>query len=124
MLSSIGISKVRFTKEGNDHVVEFIAKIQKNESSRKVRINVPYTPELEDKNLDVEKQTNILFRVLFYHLKSKFVAIYNGLKEFEEEFLPDLVVLVEGKEVRMGDIIAPQYRQQLKKNKIPVLKLN
>lgn len=121
MLEQLGIENIRVTQQGNDYRIEFLVRLRHDESPRKVRIDVPFTPELEDKTIDITRKKNILFRVLYWHLKDKFVAVYNGLKEFEEEFLADLVIVHNGKEQRLGDVIVPKYKQQLKKGKVAVL---
>ena len=123
MLNDIGIHDIRITNENDDYSLEFMVKLKHNEFARKVRINIPFTTELRDTIRKKEQRKRVLFRILFYHLKDKFVAISNGLKEFEEEFLSDLVVIADGKERRLGDIIVPQYKHQLKTNKIAILNI-
>lgn len=117
MLEELGISQIRITRNGRDYTVEFIVNLYKGESPRKVRINVP-VGDVPEKNK--EQQKNALFRVLFYNMKNRFVSVQNGLREFEEEFLSDLVVVVDGEEKRVGDIIAPRYKEMLKANQAPV----
>jgi hypothetical protein len=124
MLKEIGIQEVRIVQEGNDYVLDFMAKMRKNEAPRMVRINIPYTPELTETLKQKQHKKNVLFRVLFYHLKDKFVAINRGLKEFEEEFLADLVVQEGGQLKRLGDIIVPKYKKMLKDGDVAVFKIN
>ena len=121
MLNELGITDIRFTQSGNDHQVEFMVRMQFNEFPRKVRINIP-VDEMIKKNK--EQTSNFLFRVLYHHLKEKFVAIKSGLKEFEEEFLADIVIMHEGKEMRLGDVLTPRIKNQLKNSPITVLSLN
>lgn len=116
MLEELGISQVRITRLGSNYMVEFVVNMYKNEAPRKVRINVPIDGDYGDN----ERQKNSIFRVLYYNLKNRFVSVQNGLKEFEEEFLADLVVMVDGEEKRVGDIIAPRYKEMLKANQAPV----
>ena len=124
MLEEIGITKIRISKVGNDYQLEFIAKLRHNEASRMVRINIPYTPELEDTEKQKQHKQDVLFRVLFYHLKDKFVALNRGLKEFAEEFLADLVVEVGGKQQRLGDVLVPKYKEMLKAGNMAIFKIN
>lgn len=124
MLKEIGIVDVRITQEGNDYVLDFLAKLRRNEAPRMIRINIPYTPELSETIKQKQQKKNVLFRVLFYHLKDKFVAINRGLKEFEEEFLADLVVEENGQLKRLGDILVPKYKKMLKEGEVAVFKIN
>lgn len=123
MLESIGIDKIRLTQEGNDFSLEFLVQLRRNEAKRKIKINVPYTPELEDTQKTKEQKKNVLFRVLYHHLKSRFVAVNRGLREFEEEFLPDLVIVHNGEEARLGDVLVPRYKKMLKNDKVAVFKI-
>lgn len=121
MLAELGITDIRVTKIGSDYTFEFLVKLRHDESARKVRIQLPFNTELGEKQKSRERRENALFRVLYYHLKDKFVAVQNGLKEFEEEFLADLVVVSGGKEMRLGEILVPKYKAQLKNKKVAVL---
>jgi hypothetical protein len=48
------------------------------------------------------------FRLLFYYLKAKLEQVTYGLREFEEEFLADTVVLTPGGEAqRVADFVLP-----------------
>lgn len=123
MLNDIGITDVRVTQIGQDYQFEFYVKLRHDEAPRKVRIELPILTELGEKPRSFAKRKNVLFRVLYYHLKDKFVAISNGIKEFEEEFLADLVIVADGKEQRLGDIIVPQYKHQLKKGSVAILNI-
>jgi len=123
MMSDIGILKVRIEEEGEDFVLEFMARLRHNEAERMVRINIPHTPELEDTIRQAQNKKNVIFRVLFYHLKDKFIAINRGLKEFEEEFLADLVVEENGEMKRLGDILVPKYKNMLRQGNKAVFKI-
>lgn len=123
MLQEIGITNIRVTQQGTDYTFEFLAKLQRGDAPRKVRINIPLVPELGEKERKLQRRKDAMFRILYYHLKDKFVAVSNGVKEFEEEFLADLVVVANGKEVRLGDMIVPQYKKQLKDSKIAILSI-
>ena len=123
MMKQIGIKDVRITQVGNDFMLEFVAQLRHDEAPRMVRINVPYTPELDDTLKQQQQKKDVLFRVLFYHLKDKFIAINRGLKVFEEEFLSDLVVEQNGKQVRLGDLLVPKYKKMLKESNIAVFKI-
>jgi hypothetical protein len=123
MLKEIGITEVRFFREGNDYSVEFMARLRRDEFPRTVKINIPYTPDLDKTEKQKEQQKKTLFRVLFYHLKDKFIAINRGLKEFEEEFLADLVVEVDGERKRLGEVLVPKYKKMLKAREVAVFKI-
>jgi len=123
MLNQIGITDIRFTKEGSDYMIEFIVKMRNDEYPRKVRMNVPFNSELGESIRRTEQRKNQIFRVLYWHLRDKFIAVQNGLKEFEEEFLSDLVVVSHGKEVRLGDMLVPRYKEMLKNEKVAVFSI-
>ena len=63
---------------------------------------------------------NIIHRILLNHLKAKFVAIGNGLTEFEQEFMSHLVITDKhGKSTTMGEMLLPQYEKNLADKTIP-----
>lgn len=123
MLHELGIMNTRITQSGDDYVVEFLVALRENEGARKVRINVPveYQDWMTSKRR--ERERDKIFRVLFYNLKNRFVSVTNHLREFEEEFLNDLVIMNNGQEMRIGDLIAPKYKEMLKDNKVAVMHL-
>jgi len=123
MLGEIGINNVRITKLENEYKVEFIVKLFRDQAPRKVMINIPLDEVEKESSKKRSKRVDALFRVLYYHLKNRFVAIQNGLREFDEEFASDIVVIVNGKEQRLGDIIVPEIKRQLKASEKVVLKL-
>lgn len=113
MLAELGISNIRITRIGSDYTVEFIAQLKRDEHPRKVRMNIPIDSDLGEDDKSQERQKNKIFRVLYWHLKSKFVSVQNGLKEFEAEFLDDIVIIHNGKEMRIGDVMVPEIKRQL-----------
>lgn len=115
MLESLNIMNVRFTKLGSNYIIEFLAYPNQGEGARKIRINIP----IEDENGSKEQ----IYRVLYHNLKNRFVSVVNGLKEFDEEFLSDLVIIHEGREVRIGEVLAPKYQELLKTSRIPIIHL-
>lgn len=112
MLTQKGIYQTRFTNLEDKFAVEFLATLNENEKPVGVRILVPIkTTENEKKR---EQELNRLHRVLFYHLKAKFVSIESGLTEFMEEFMPHLIVMdKQGNSTTMGTILIPQYKKNL-----------
>lgn len=121
MLADLNIHNVRFTKLGLNYTVEFLAYPDQGNDMRKIQIKIPIE--------DTEKKGKMrnkdqIYRVLYHNLKNRFVSVVNGLKEFDEEFLSDLVIMHEGKEVRIGDVIAPEYRRLIQGSKVPVMHLN
>lgn len=123
MLNQKGIYQTRFTNVHDRFMVEFSASLPDQEKPVGVRVSVPihYTGEDEKKR---QKELNILHRVLFYHLKSKFVAIEAGLTEFMEEFMPHLVITDgKGNSSTMGQALLPQYKESLESGKQKEFKL-
>lgn len=112
MLTQKGIYQTRFTNLQDKFAFEFLATLNENEKPVGVRILVPIkTTENEKKR---EQELNRLHRVLFYHLKAKFVSIESGLTEFMEEFMPHLIVMdKQGNSTTMGTILIPQYKKNL-----------
>ena len=51
-----------------------------------VRIIVPNIPT------DNDKVKNQMYRLLYWYIKSKFEAVHSGLVDFEQEFLPHLMI--------------------------------
>jgi hypothetical protein len=124
MLHELGIVDTRITQSGDDYIVEFLVALRENEGARNVRINVPVIYEHWMSPKRREHERDKVFRVLFYNLKNRFVSVVNHLREFEEEFLNDLVIMNHGVEMRIGDIVAPQYKELIKSSSIPVMHLN
>lgn len=114
MLIQLGIENIRFTTMGNDVKLEFFVKLQKDEFPRKVIMELPILDNLEDTKVTMEHRKNVQYRVFFHHLRDKFIIVQNGIREFEEEFMSDLAIIHNGVEVRLGDIIVPKYKAQLK----------
>ena len=112
MLTQRGICQTRFTNLQDKFAIEFIAP----EGGTKpvgVRILVPIQYKGQDEKKR-EQDLNRLHRVLFYHLKAKFVAIDSGLTEFMEEFMPHLIIMDKrGNSTTLGQAMLPQYRDSL-----------
>jgi len=113
MLTEKGIFQTRFTNLQDKFAVEFLADLPNYKKPVGVRILVPiqYAGDDEKKR---RQELNRLHRVLFYHLKAKFVAIESGLTEFMEEFMPHLIVMdKQGNSTTMGTVLLPQYKKNL-----------
>lgn len=123
MLNEIGITDVRITQQGLDYTIEFIVRMKHGEAPRKVRMNVPFNTELGEDIRRQARRKDAIFRVLYWHIRDKFIAVQNGLKEFEEEFLADLVVMSKGQEIRLGDMLVPRYKEMLKDSKVAVFSI-
>lgn len=120
MLGQVGIDQIRFTSLNDRFILEFMARFDEGSVPRAVRIIVPINKALD---LNAEKKTkelNIIHRILFQHLKAKFVAIGNGLTEFEQEFMSHLVITYKtGKTSTMGEMLLPQYEKNLEDKTTP-----
>ena len=122
MLTTRSIFQTRFTNLENKFAIEFLAP-QNNEKPIGVRIIVPIRYK-GDSNEKREKELNVLHRVLFYHLKAKFVAIDSGLTEFMEEFMPHLIIMDKnGNSTTLGQKLLPQYKESLETGKQEEFKL-
>ncbi|MFA5652451.1 MAG: hypothetical protein WC933_03750 [Candidatus Paceibacterota bacterium] len=119
LLNSLGIYESRFTNLQDKFALEFRVSENKkmlfNIGTSKgisVRIVVPFENFTDEKKR--EKELNSLHRVLFYHIKAKFVAIESGLTEFMEEFMPHLVILdKQGNSSTLGQQLLPQYKKAI-----------
>jgi hypothetical protein len=120
LLNSLGIYESRFTNLQDKFALEFrvISESKKilfnvgTEKGVSIRIVVPFQNFSDEKKR--EKELNQLHRVLFYHLKAKFVAIEMGLTEFMEEFMPHLVILdKQGNSSTLGQQLLPQYKKAI-----------
>ena len=122
MLNVRGIYQSRFTNMEDRFAIEFLAPQDKGKPVG-VRILVPmnYKGENEQKR---QRELNRMHRILFYHLKAKFVAIDSGLTEFMEEFMPHLMVMDKnGNSTTMGQMMLPQYKDALDSGKQKDFKL-
>ena len=114
LLGEIGIYEIRFTNLKDKFVLEFIIQIDENlkEKPRAVRIVVPL--KFANDESKREKELNIVHRILFNHLKSKFIAVATGVTEFEQEFMSHLVITdKQGNSTTMGESLLPQYKENL-----------
>lgn len=119
LLNSKGIFESRFTNLADKFALEFkVAESKKVmfkigvEKGITIRIVVPFAQTHDDKGR--ERELNRLHRVLFNHLKAKFVAIESGVTEFMEEFMPHLVVMSkDGNSTTMGQALLPQYKKSI-----------
>ena len=113
MLNSKKIYQTRFTNLSDKFAIEFMTEISGQSKPVAVRILVPFIYSGNDEKKR-EQELNRLHRVLFYHLKAKFIAIESGLTEFMEEFMPHLIVMDKnGNSSTMGQVLLPQYKQNL-----------
>ena len=124
MLEQVGITKTRFTSLEDRFILEFMAQIDDVSIPRAVRIVIPLSTRPIDEPAKRNKELNIVNRILLNHLKAKFVAIGNGLTEFEQEFMSHLVITdKEGKTTTMGQQLLPQYKKNLEGGDMPQFRL-
>lgn len=91
-----------------------MAQFDERSIPKAVRIIVPLRTRPDGAPDKRNKELNIIHRILLNHLKAKFVAIGNGLTEFEQEFMSHLVVTDKaGKSTTMGEALLPQYEKSL-----------
>lgn len=122
LLNNRGIFEHQFTNLQDRFILQF--RVVENGISKPiaVRIVVPFQTEAQSR--EREKEMNSLHRVLFYHLKAKFIAIESGLTEFMEEFMAHLIVTDKsGKSSTMGAMMLPQYKESLESGKQNEFKL-
>ena len=117
MLGDLGIYEIRFTNIKDRFALEFLVELKEDQKPRAVRMIIPiYDSEGDDKKR--EKELNRVHRILFHHLKAKFIAIQLGLTEFEEEFLAHLVIMDNrGNSKTIGENILPEYKKAIELGK-------
>lgn len=124
MLEQVGINQIRFTSMPDRFILEFMAKFDERSIPKAVRIIVPLQTRPEDAPEKRNKELNIIHRILLNHLKAKFVAIGNGLTEFEQEFMSHLVITdKQGHSTTMGEQLLPQYEKNLADGEIVQFRL-
>lgn len=120
MLNQIGISQIRFTSLDDRFILEFMAQIDERSIPKAVRIITPLRVAKDADPTKRNKELNIIHRILLSHLKAKFVAIGNGLTEFEQEFMSHLVITDKaGRSTTMGEALLPQYEKNLEDKTMP-----
>lgn len=120
MLQQVGITQTRFTSLDDRFVLEFMAQLDERSIPKAVRIIVPLRVPITAEPAKRNKELNIIHRILLAHLKAKFVAIGNGLTEFEQEFMSHLVITDKaGRSTTMGEALLPQYNQNLQDGSMP-----
>ena len=120
MLEQVGIDQIRFTSLPDRFVLEFMAKLDERSIPKAVRIIIPLRTKKEENPDKRNKELNIIHRILLQHLKAKFVAIGNGLTEFEQEFMSHLVITDKGgRSTTMGEMLLPQYEKNLEDKTTP-----
>ena len=94
MLKKNGVEAVRFTSLPSGAILEFAKRIPNSEDFIGYRINVrpKLKPDVRDPVNELNKAERQIWRVLYWHLKAKFEAISFGLTEFEEDFLPYMLI--------------------------------
>lgn len=117
MLGELGIYEIRFTNLKDKFALEFLVQLVEGEKPRAVRIIVPISYS-GDNNVKREKELNIVHRILFNHLKAKFVAVQSGLTEFEQEFMAHLLITDKnGNSRTVGDMILPEFKKAIEEGK-------
>lgn len=124
MLEQLGINQIRFTSMPDRFILEFMAQFDERSIPRAVRIVIPLKTRSDDAPDKRNRELNVIHRILLSHLKAKFVAIGNGLTEFEQEFMSHLVVTDKaGHSTTMGEALLPQYRESIENPQVPQFRL-
>ena len=117
ILQDIGIEQIRFTSMPDRHVLEFVSN-ENGKIPRGVRIVTPLKAKTSDTPERRNKELNIIHRILFNHLKGKFIAIASGLTEFEQEFMAHLIITDKnGGTTTLGEKMLPQYEKHIEGGK-------
>lgn len=119
MLGDVGVDGIRFTNMPDKIVLEFMVPQDESPQSMGVRIVTPIRAER-----DRTKELNSIHRILYHHLRAKFIAVGTGLTEFQQEFMSHLIITDKsGKTSTMGEALLPQYNKNLEDRTTPVFLL-
>ena len=117
ILSDVGIEQIRFTNLPDRHVLEFVSK-EDGKVPKGVRIVTPLISKVSADVVKRNKELNVIHRILFNHLKAKFIAIASGLTEFEQEFMAHLIITDKnGNSTTLGEQMLPQYEKHIEGGK-------
>ena len=117
ILSDVGIEQIRFTNLPDRHVLEFVSK-EDGKIPKGVRIVTPLISKVSADVVKRNKELNVIHRILFNHLKAKFIAIASGLTEFEQEFMAHLIITDKnGNSTTLGEQMLPQYEKHIEGGK-------
>ena len=112
LLGDVGIEQIRFTNMPDRHILEFVSKEKKLPIG--VRIVTPLNTSVDDVPEKRTKELNVIHRVLFNHLKAKFLAIYSGPTDFEQEFMAHLIITDKsGGSTTLGEQMLPQFHKHI-----------
>lgn len=115
LLQEVGIREYRFSREGNDVVLELLVKLYTDEKMRHVKIVAPYTPLLGETTKQRKRALDRIYRILFYKIRDRFISITSNVNTFDEAFMPDIMVDDgTGRKQRMADIILPAMKKRMK----------
>lgn len=113
ILQDVGIEQIRFTNLSDRHVIEFAVK-DDGKVPKGVRIVTPLVSKVSESPDKRNKELNVIHRILFNHLKAKFIAIHSGLTEFEQEFMAHLIITDKnGNSTTLGEQMLPQYEKHV-----------
>jgi hypothetical protein len=113
ILQEIGIEQIRFTSMPDRHILEFVV-ADEGRIPKGVRVVTPLKSKSSDTTEKKNQELNIIHRILFNHLKAKFLAIARGLTEFEQEFMAHLIITDKnGKSTTLGEQMLPQYEKHI-----------
>ncbi len=117
MLGELGIYQIRITNMKDKFALEFLVELEEGQKPRGVRIIVPVKFQEGDETKRT-RELNIVHRILFNHLKAKFIAIQAGLTEFEEEFMAHLLIVDnKGNSTTVGELMLPQYNKAIEEGR-------
>lgn len=111
LLKKNNISQTRFTNFDNGFAIEFVWEHPVTKKPIGFKLLIHTTKGLTEDR--AEQEIRRLYRVLFYHLKSKFVAIEAGLTEMLEEFLPYVVMISNTGTSTAGELFIPKFEEKL-----------
>lgn len=123
MLEEIGINQIRFTSLEDRFILEFMTPTDSgNKIPRALRVIIPIQTRPSDDPKKRNTELNIIHRILFNHLRAKFIAVGRGLAEFESEFMAHLVITdKDGNSSTMGEKLLPQYKKNIEGGNEPFL---
>ena len=93
LLTKLNVVATRFTSLPSEGIIEFV---RKSDDATTIPYRITIRPKINPEYASVsqwDRAERQVWRVAYWWLKAKLEAIDFGLREFEHEFLPDMMVV-------------------------------
>ncbi len=100
LLKKFNVEATRFTSLPSYATMEFVRKV----GDKRMPYRIMVKPKIE-KGLSIDRAERQVWRVAYWWLKSKLEAIEFGLVEFEQDFLPYMLVAADDRTVTVSEAL-------------------